>query len=245
MQKHNEKDDFMAIKLDMSKAYDRVKWSYLEAVMKKMGFAEKWIRLVMLYVTSVSYSILVNGDPKGMIIPSRGIQQGDPLSPFLFLLCTEGLHGLISEAAEQGDIRGYSLSRNGPHLTHLLFADDNLLFCRATIQECQKILDILDIYGKCSGQQINRSKTAIFFSKSTFKEIIDHIKVALGVPKIKQYEKYLGLPSLVGRNKKASFNYIKERIWRKIQGWKEKLLSQVGTDILIKTVVQAIPIVKL
>ena len=74
---------------------------------------------------------------------------------------------------------------------------------------------------------------------------MDHIKVALGVPKIKQYEKYLGLPSLVGRNKKASFNYIKERIWRKIQGWKEKLLSQVGRDILIKTVVQAIPIVKL
>ena len=73
MQKHNEKDDFMAIKLDMRKVYDNVEWSYLEAMMKKMGFAEKQVRLIMLYVTSVSYSILVNGDPKGMIIPSRGI----------------------------------------------------------------------------------------------------------------------------------------------------------------------------
>ena len=100
MQKNNGKDDFMAIQLDMSKVYDRMEWSYLEAMMKKMGFVVKWIRLIMLCVTSISYSILVNGEPKRMIIPSRGIRQGDPLSPFLFLLCTEGLHGLISKAPE-------------------------------------------------------------------------------------------------------------------------------------------------
>ena len=120
-------------------------------------------------------------------------------------------------------------------------SDNSLLFCRSTSQECQRILEILDTYEKCSGQKINKSKTTIFFSKSTFEDMREHIKLALGVPEIKQYEKYLGLPSLVGRNKKASFNYIKERVWRKIQGCKEKLLSQARREILIKSVVQAIP----
>ena len=136
MQKHCGKENYMAIKLDMSKAYDRVEWPYLESVMRRLGFTEKWINLMMLCVKTVSYSILVNGEPRGWIKPSRGIRQGDPLSPFLFLLCTEGLHGLITKAAAQGDIKGYSLCRNSPRLTHLLFADDSLLFCRATIQEC-------------------------------------------------------------------------------------------------------------
>ena len=151
MQKHTGNDGFMAIKLDMSKAYERVEWPYLEAVIRKMSFTKQWIKLVMLCVSTISFSILVNGEPKGMIHPSRGIRQGDPLSPFLFLLCIEGMHGLISKAAGQSDIRGYSLSRNSPRLTHLLFADDSLLFCKATTRECQKILEILDVYGQCSG----------------------------------------------------------------------------------------------
>ena len=98
----------------------------------------------------------------------------------------------------------------------------------------------MDTYAKCSGQQINKSKTTIVFSKCTTEEIRNHIKIALGVLEIKQYEQYLGLPSLVGKNKKANFNYIKERVWKKIQGWKEKLLSQARREILIKAVVQAI-----
>ena len=145
---------------------------------------------------------------------------------------------IVSLAKQQS---GYSLSRNSPRLAHLFFADNSLLFCRATTQECQKVLDILNTYGKCLGHQINRSKTTIFFSKYTFEKLRDHIKVAFGVPEIRQYKKYLGLPSLVGGNKMASFNYIKERVWKKIQGWKEKLLSQAGREILFKAVVQAIP----
>ena len=94
----------------------------------------------------------------GMIFPTRGIRQGDPLSPFLFLLCTEGLNGLIKKAEVQGDIHGYSLCRRGPKLTHLLFADDSLIFCRATMEECGKVLNILKEYEEASGQKMNRRK---------------------------------------------------------------------------------------
>ena len=111
---------YMALKLDMSKAYDQVEWYYLEGIMRKMGFRERWINLVMGCVKTVSYSVLVNGEPCGTIFPTRGIRQGDPLSPFLFLLCTEGLNGLIKKADLQGVIHGYSICKRGPKLTHLL-----------------------------------------------------------------------------------------------------------------------------
>ena len=132
MQRHTGKDDYMAIKLDMSKAYDRVERIYLEVVIRRMRFDERWVRVMMTCITTISYSILINGEPKGMIVPTQGIRQGDPLSHFLFLLCTEGLNGLISQATNHGDIKGYALCRNSPRLTHILFSDDSLLFCRVT-----------------------------------------------------------------------------------------------------------------
>ena len=98
----------------MSKAYDRVEWGYLESIMRKMGFCERWIGLIMACVKIVTYSILVNGEPQGLIHPTRGIHLGDPLSPFLFLLCTEGLHGLIQQATRAREIKGFSLCHRGP-----------------------------------------------------------------------------------------------------------------------------------
>ena len=124
-----------------------------------------------------------------------------------------------------GDIHGFQLCRRSPKLTHLLFADDSLLFCKSDPAKCQRVLDILGVYEKCSGQQINRSKTTIYFSNSTSEERRLAITELLGVPEIREYERYLGLPSFVGKKKKASFDYIKERVWRKLQGWGEKLLS--------------------
>ena len=121
MQKHVGKEYYMAIKLDMSKTYDRVEWSYLESVIRRVSFTERWITLLMLCVKTISYSILVNGEPKWMIYLTRGIHQGDPLSPFLFLLCIEGLNGLINKAADKGDIKGYALCGNSPQTNPSLF----------------------------------------------------------------------------------------------------------------------------
>ena len=109
--------------------------------------------MIILCVKTVIYSVLVNVEPYGMFHPTRGIRQGDRLSLFLFLLCTKGLNGLIKKAEMNGDIHGFSLCRRGPKLTHLLFADDSLLFCRATMEECGKVLNMLSDYEDASGQK--------------------------------------------------------------------------------------------
>jgi len=100
---------FMALKLDMSKAYDRVEWCFLEKILLKMGFQESWVAMIMECITTVTYSILVNGEPKGLITPTRGLRQGDPLSPYLFLFCAEGLNAILNQASENGDIHGFSI----------------------------------------------------------------------------------------------------------------------------------------
>ena len=119
----------MALKLDMSKAYDCLEWVFLQTIMEKMGFHSTWLAWILECIKSVTYPILVNGKPKGHIVPTRGICQGDPLSPYLFLLCFEGLNGLIEHAVDGKHIEGVSLCRNGPKISHLFFADDSHLFC--------------------------------------------------------------------------------------------------------------------
>ena len=128
-----------------------------------------------------------------------------------------------------------------PKLTHLPFADDSLIFYRAMENECQTLLNILAKYERASDQQINRARTTLFFSKSTSADMQNRIKDMVGVTVVQQYEKFLGLPSLVGRNKKESFTHIKQQIWMKLHGWESKLLSQAGSEILIKVVAQALP----
>lgn len=149
-----------------------------------------------------------------------------------FFLCFEGLNRLIQKAAGDETNRGFSLCKNGPHITHFFFADDSLLFCRANLDELNIIQGLLSLYEKALEQQINREKTTLFFSKCVSNGRKEEIKNLLGVSEIKEYEKYLGLPAIVGRNKKASLNYIKERVWNKLQSQKKKLLSQAREDLL-------------
>jgi hypothetical protein len=152
----------MAVKLDMSKAYDRVEWDFLEAVMHRMGFEGRWIRLIMMCVKSVSYGVLVNGSPTGRIIPSKGIRQGDPISPYLFLICAEALSSLLIRADSNGELLGVPTSKRGPRLNHLFFADDSLLFCRAIPSHWHRLAHILKQYEMASGQWLNQDKTSIF-----------------------------------------------------------------------------------
>lgn len=125
------KKSYMAIKLDMSKAYDIVEWAFLEEIMRRLGFAEWWISMLMTCVRSATYFVLVNGILLGCISPSRDLRQGDPLSPYIFLLYAEGLSSLLSRAEGEGMITRVPISHRGTKLSHLFFADDILLFCKA------------------------------------------------------------------------------------------------------------------
>jgi hypothetical protein len=109
----------------------------------------------------------VNGNMVGNILPSRGIRQGDLISPYLFLICVEALSALLQQAEGKGFITGVPTSSKGPRLSHLFFADDSMIFCKANSVEWQRVMRILGIYEKVSGQQINLQKTSLFFSRNT------------------------------------------------------------------------------
>ena len=132
-QKKVGKKGEMAIKLDTSKAYDRVEWRCLEKIMEKLGFDQKVRDLLMKCVSSVKYSIRLNGKPCGNIVPTRGLRQGDSLSPYLFLLCAKGLSAMIKKATVVGDLHGVAVCRRGSKLLHLFFVDGSLIFCEASL----------------------------------------------------------------------------------------------------------------
>ena len=239
------KQGLMAIKLDMSKAYNRVEWAYLDAMMRKLGFIERWIKLIMMCVTTVTYSVLINGEPRGRISPSRGLRQGDPISPYIFLLCSEGLFAMQKREEIVGRIKGVSVCHGASQVSHILFADDSIIFCRASVREGQRVMKVLADYEQESGQKLNKEKTSLFFSRNTSRDCQEEIKELFGAQIIQQHERYLGLPPLVGREKKKAFSQVKDQVGRKIANWKGKLFSNAGREILIKAVAQATPTYKM
>ena len=118
-------------------------------------------------VTTPSFSILINGKEYGNIWPSRGIRQGDPLSPYMFLLCVEGFTSLLEKAELDGHIRGAFICRRAPRISNLMFADDSIIFCRATSGEVGVINEVLQTYANASGQCINMEKSLVYFSSNT------------------------------------------------------------------------------
>jgi hypothetical protein len=215
----------------MSKAYDRVEWSFLHAMMEKMGFCREWIQLIMNCVTSVSYRVKVNGNIGTSFIPERGLRQGDPLSPYIFLLCAEGFSALLNQAQNTSRIKGMCICQRAPSISHLLFADDSLLLVRANGDTAVQIQAILNLYEQVSGQTINKGKSAVLFTPNTSDEDRFAVKETLQISNEAMNDRYLGLPVHVGASRSGTFSYLKDRIWQRIMGWKEKMLSKAGKEI--------------
>lgn len=155
----------MAVKTDMSKAYDRVEWSFIQMVLKRLGFHPIWIGWIMQCISTVSYSFLVNETPSGCVTPIRGLRQGDPLSPYVFILCSEVLFGLCKRAQASGRLSGVRVALGSPRINHLLFADDTMFFCKTSESSCLALKRILGLYEAASGQKINSSKSSISFAR--------------------------------------------------------------------------------
>lgn len=195
----------------------------------------------MKCITTVTYPVLINGQPTKTIFPKRGLRQDDPISPYLYILCTEGLSRLIKQNIQNQRIHGFKASRSGPTISHLLFTDDSLTFCKANEEEGCNLSRILQVYQRASGQEINYNKSAIIFAKGTPSLLQENITKLFGITKIGGFGTYLGLPDHIGRRHKEFFQYITERIKNKLDNWYSKLLSPAGKEILLKVVIIALP----
>ncbi|XP_074278453.1 uncharacterized protein LOC141602043 [Silene latifolia] len=225
-----------AFKADMSKAYDRVRWDFLEAVLVRYGFPQSLITLMMNCVTSVSYEILMNGIPLPQFKPQCGLRQGDPLSPYLFILCMEVLSRNIAQANELRLIHGIQLVREVRPITHLFFADDSIFFFKDKEDTVAHLVHIINDYCNASGQKINVEKSGILFSQNTTLIKAQKIMKAFNIKKNNGIGKYLGIPAEFKESKKGIFAAIIDHVTRRISSWNGIFLSPAGRLTLISSV---------
>ncbi|XP_026459630.1 uncharacterized protein LOC113360325 [Papaver somniferum] len=191
LKKHKSKNGLMAVKLDMSKAFDRIEWSFLEDCLKCHGFDYDFCKMIMQCVSTVSSSVLLNGAPGEQFRPTRGLRQGDPLSPYLFILCMDIFSKALMNAEDNN-----------------LIKDDILIFNKANPKEVRHLNSIIEKFSSISDQSINFDKSGLAFSPKTCNQDKNTITNILNIRRMGLQEKYLGVPLLLQRNKTESFSVL-------------------------------------
>jgi hypothetical protein len=226
-------------KLDLEKAYDHINWNFLLYLLKRCGFGERWRGWIEWCNLTVRFSILVNGTPegffnssRGFFSSSRGIRQGDPLSPLLFVIVMEALSTMMRIAEDRGLVSGFSvgpLSNPGLSISHLLFADDTLVFCDADEEQLRNLRCLFFCFEAASGLRINLSKSEIV----PIGEVPDIGRLAsiFDCKVVGLHMKYLGLPLGAYCKSPIIWNDMLEIMERRLAGWKRGLLSKGGSSL--------------
>jgi hypothetical protein len=226
---------FCAYKLDLSKAYERVDWSFLEKTMQKLGFYHRWVQWIMACVTTVRYSVKFNGTLLEVFSPMRGLRQGDPLSPFLFLFVADGLSAVLQKEVESNGVTPLRVCRGSPGISHLLFADGTLLFFCASVEEATRIKHTIDLYASGTGQ-LSTPGSVLSLLVLLPQAAQDEVCMLLQVEKENFEATYLGLPTPDGRMHKGRFENLILRLCKRLIEWGDGLLAQSAREILIKAV---------
>eukprot|EP00253_Pinus_taeda_P036521 PITA_36521 len=232
----------VVIKIDLSKAYDRINWLYLRLLLTHLDFKPTFISWIMGCISNVSYAILINGAATPFFKGQRGLRQGCPLSPLLFLLVAEGLSQLIHKATREGKVKCIEVPTN-LFISHLLFVDDILIFTNTEHIEIKELKSILDLFLKATGMQINHRKSQLIMTGLAVQErgrlhsVLPFQPSTLELP-----FKYLGFWLKPNDYKKEDWNWLIPKIESRISHWSFKWLSKAGRLTLIKSVLLAFPV---
>ncbi len=232
----------MAIKFDMEKAYDKMDWEFLFQILGKFSFAPQFINWIKECVTTVSFSVLVNNSPTEQFFPKKGLRQGDPLSPYLFILGAEILARIIQNECNNNQDIGVQISKNGTTIPFLSFVDDIIIFAKANSNECEKIKEILNNYCEISSQTVNLNKSAFQTTTNVSTQVKTRIANELQISPTSDLESYLGCPIINGRVNKQTYENMITKSKNQLQKWKANSLSQEGRSLLIKTNLSAKPV---
>jgi hypothetical protein len=230
----------MLIKLDLSKYFDRASWQYLRAILNSFEFERDWVDWILNLTSSAFFSILVNGVPSRPFSYSRGIRQGDTLSPFLFVLIAEGLGHYIKSAVLEGALKGLPLHNIRPAPSHNQFVDDTLLMNSPTACEALKLNSILSDFTEASGMTLNLDKSKLFFFNTSVPVQL-HISKILGIPRSSLPSNYLGIPLTGAPAKSISCDSLLLYISNRLANWTFRPLNIAARLVLLKSVLQTLP----
>lgn len=203
---------YFAWKIDLSKAYDRLRWEFIDAVIQDIGTPNNLKNLIMQCITQVRYRIMVNGALSDVVVPTCGIRQGDPLSPYIFVLCMDKLSRLIDDLVARKLWRSPKAARSGPSISHLFFADDLILFAEASINQMLIVKECLDIFCSWSGQKVNFDKSKLYCSPNTSCFLAQELATICGSPLVSDLGTYLGVPLIHKSTTNQTYSYVIDKV---------------------------------